>query len=206
MGSLVARRLGYAFLDTGAMYRAVTWLVLQRGIDPNDVAQVLEAARTMRMRVEPGRPGEDGVTRVYIDDTDVTPYLRTPEVERNVSAVSSIRDLRHILVHKQREVAQQGPLVMAGRDIGSVVLPDAPLKVFLEASLEERARRRWRELQARGQDISFEQVLDELRRRDALDSRTTPFQPAPGAVVIQTDELSLEEVVERILGLLECRS
>lgn len=202
----MAQRLGYAFLDTGAMYRAATWLVLQRGIDPADNEQVLQAVQSMRIDVRPGQPGEDSVTRVCIDDVDVTPYLRSPEVERIVSAVSSIRRLRRVLIEVQREVARQGPIVMAGRDIGTVVLPEAPLKIFLDASLEERARRRWRELVQKGEMVSLEQVRAELRRRDALDSRTTPFQPAPGTIVVHTDNLSLDQVVEEVLKHVPCRS
>ena len=205
MGSRVAARLSYPFLDTGVMYRAVTWLVLDRGIDPADASAVLRAAMEMRMRVEPALPGLDLSSRVYIDDNDVTTYLRSPEVEMNVSAVSGVRALRHILVDRQRELGRAGPIVMAGRDIGSVVLPDAPLKVYLDAALEQRARRRLQERLEKGEPVTFEQVLADLRRRDEMDNRTTPFRPAPGAVVIDTTNLSLDEVVEQVLGEVRCR-
>jgi cytidylate kinase len=209
----VARRLGYLFLDTGAMYRALTWLALERGLDPEDEEAIarLAAETTMEVSQPPpgsGEPQGSECCRVRVDGEDATPHLRTPEVEASVSLVSRVPAVRRKLVRIQRRLAQRGPTVMAGRDIGTAVLPAADLKVYLDASREERARRRWQQLALRGQAPSFESVLADLDRRDAIDSsrQVSPLRPAADAVMIKTDGLSLEEVVEKVLSLVEARA
>jgi cytidylate kinase len=187
------------------MYRALTWLVLQRGFDPNDEEAASRLAHEVRMEVGP--PPADGseFCSVRVDDRDATPFLRTPEVENAVSLVSRVPGVRKVLVRLQRRAARDAPIVMAGRDIGTTVLPDAELKVYLDASREERARRRQRQAALKGGSPSLEQVLADLDRRDAIDSERemSPLRPAEDADLINTDGLSMEEVVEKVLSLVE---
>lgn len=187
------------------MYRALTWLVLQRGIDPDDEAAASWLARRVRLEVGPPPPDGSELCSVRVDGQDATPFLRSPEVERAVSLVSRIPGVREALVALQRRVARGGPIVMAGRDIGTAVLPDAELKVYLDASREERARRRQRQAALGGSPPPLGQVLAELDRRDAIDSgrQASPLRPADDAVVINTDGVSVEEVVEKVLSLVE---
>ncbi len=208
VGNLLARRLGYLFIDTGAMYRALTWLALQRRLDPEDEEAMDRLATGTRMVVTPPRPGSTEQCRIRVDGEDATPHLRTPEVEASVSLVSRVPAVREALVRNQRELARGRPTVMAGRDIGTVVLPDADLKVYLEASRDERARRRRKQLALKDLAPSLEGVLADLERRDAIDSTrpVSPMRPAADAVVISTDGLTLEEVVEKVLSLAERRS
>jgi cytidylate kinase len=185
------------------MYRAVTWLALRRGIDPND-APALERftqAATIVVRDAPDDAIEP--TAVALDGDDATPHLRDDDVEANVSLVSRVPGVRATLVRIQRGLAAPGRVVMAGRDIGSVVLPDADLKVYLDASREVRARRRAEQLRAAGTDADIGALLADLTRRDGIDSsrQASPLTAAPGAVIIKTDEMTLEEVVRRIVTL-----
>jgi len=181
------------------MYRAVTWLALERKVDLHDEAALAGLAEGIAITLEDGR--------LLMDGKDVSDKLRSPEVGEAVSLVSRVPGVRQAMVALQRELAREGGVVMVGRDIGTVVLPDAPLKVYLDASPEERVRRRHQELVEAGRDITVQQVRDELARRDAIDSEraTSPLRPAEGAVIIDTDHLSLNEVVERILELVSCR-
>jgi GTP-binding protein len=199
VGSAVARRLGYRFLDTGSMYRAFTWFVLRKGIDPDDAESLHKTTSQVRLTVQ----GNNEHSRIIVDGEDATPYLTAPEVENAVSQVSRVPSVREAMVGIQRAAASDGGVVMAGRDIGTVVLPDAGLKVFLNASQEERAKRRHEQLIARGEDASFDNVLADLVRRDAIDSnrQTSPLRPAEDAVIVDTDGLTLEQVVERIISL-----
>lgn len=203
VGQLVARRLGYRFVDTGLMYRAVTWLALDRGVDPHDEAALARLVRSAGIALEPGPPAAPEAVRVRVDGTDVTDRLRSAEVGEAVSLVSRVAAVRSAMVALQRKLAQEGRVVMAGRDIGTVVLPDATLKVYLDASPKERIRRRHEELRSMGKDTSLEQVRDELALRDAIDRGrdVSPLRPARNAVVIDTDSLSLDEVAGRILEL-----
>jgi cytidylate kinase len=190
------------------MYRALTWLALRRGLDPEDEQAMGRLATETVMEVSPPPPGSSERCRVRVDGEDVTPHLRTPEVETAVSLVSRAPAVRRELVRMQRQLAQHGPTVMAGRDIGTAVLPDAELKVYLDASREERARRRRQQLAMKGPAPSLESVLADLEKRDALDSSrpVSPLRPATDAVVINTDGLTLEEAVEKVLSLVEARA
>ena len=198
VGRLVAARLGYRFLDTGTMYRALTWAALRRGLDFGDGDALEALARSVRLEVTPADDGGSG-DRLLLDGVDVTGHLRDLEVERWVSALSAVAGVRRVLVAAQRAMAAQGGVVMVGRDIGTVVLPDAPVKVYLEASVTERARRRHAEVDGPTED----EVQAELRRRDALDSERadSPLRAADDAVVIETDGMGIEAVVERIVAL-----
>jgi cytidylate kinase len=196
IGSLLARRLGYRFVDTGAMYRALTWLALELGIDLEDEKALEELA--LEASIELASEG------VMVGGRDVSPDIRREEVERGVSLVSKVAGVRRALVAKQRQMAQGGEVVVAGRDIGTVVLPHAELKLYLIASPEERARRRYLELVQRGQKGNYEQVLAELKRRDKIDSERAlaPLQPAPDAKTIDTDRLNIEQVLAEIMGII----
>jgi cytidylate kinase len=203
VGSLVASRLGYWFLDTGAMYRALTWWALEKGLNPLDEEAMARLARETRMSVD-AAPAESGEhSGVRVNGRDATPFLRTPSVEANVSFVSRVPGVRQAMVALQRRLASGRALVMAGRDIGTAVLPDADLKVYLDASRRERGRRRQEQLALRGEKVSLGRVLEDLARRDAIDSgrETSPLRQADDAVVINTEGLSLEETVERVLAV-----
>jgi cytidylate kinase len=199
VGKALARRLGWRFLDTGVMYRAVAWAALEKGIPLDDDNALTALAERLPLEM---RDGPD--PRWLVDGRDVTPLLRSPQVEAVVSRVAAVPGVRRALVERQRAWAQGGDIVVAGRDIGTVVLPDAPVKVFLLASVETRARRRWLELLATSPSPpSLEEVRRALEERDRLDSTRpiSPLQPAPDAVVIDTDPYTIDEVAERILAL-----
>ena len=203
VGTLLALRLGYRFIDTGVMYRALTWAVIRDKIDPNDEAAVAALAQNTQIEVD----SSDGLKdpRISVDGQDVTGNLRTSEIEQGVSRVSRFTEVRKAMVARQREFAVQGMLIMAGRDIGTVVLPDADLKIFLTASPEERARRRYLDMKESEQPSEFEQVLEELLQRDKLDTERTnsPLRPADGAHILNTETIDLTQVVERIIALAE---
>jgi len=203
IGRLLAEELGYIYLDTGVMYRAVTWAALDRHIPIEDEAAVAGLARTLRIDVL--RPTvEDGrQCTVLVDGQDVTWDIRRPEVDHGVSPVSAYAGVRAALTEEQRRMGREGRIVMVGRDIGTVVLPKADLKIYLDATLEERAGRRYREILARGEPAVLAEVLAAVRRRDEIDSSRSlaPLQPADDAVVVDTTFLSVEQVLERVLAL-----
>ncbi len=194
---LVARRLGYVYIDTGAMYRAMTLKVLSSGIDPSDEAAVVRLARGTQVSL----PNGDEL-RVFLDGTDVTEAIRSEDVTLNASLVSSYPAVRQLMVEKQREIGSRKGCVMDGRDIGTVVFPDADLKFFMVADIEERARRRQEQLLATGVELSIEQVVKELNERDLKDStrEASPLKKAIDAIEIDTTKLTIEEQVETILS------
>ena len=208
VGRLVAERLGYAFLDTGLMYRAATRQAIRAGVDVSDGDALTRMVEAMRIELA---TDSDGRQRVIIDDVDATDELRTPEVERNVSAVSAVQGVRRALVPKQRDVAvaERGRVVMVGRDICTKVLPDAGAKVYLNASDEVRARRRYEEMVAAGRSVEFKTVLAEVRRRDRLDAEIADSllglvkneESVEGVEVVETDGLGIGEVADRVVGL-----
>jgi len=205
IAELLARRLGYLYFDTGVMYRAVTWAALSRGIPIEDEPAVTSLAEQLRIDVTPPTADDGRQYTVLADGVDVTWAIRTPEVDANVSHVSAYPGVRRALVVQQRRVASGRRVVMVGRDIGTVVLPEADLKLYLDASVEERARRRWREVRARGEEADYEGVLASMHRRDEIDSNreVAPLRVAEGAVVVDTTDLSIGEVlaeVERLVG------
>ena len=204
VGGLLARRLGYRFLDTGVMYRALTWFILEQGASPQDEETVGRAAKSVRMDVSTAPPDGDEPSSVSVNGRDATQFLARPDVEANVSLVSRLPAVREAMVAIQRrEAGRAAGIVVAGRDIGTVVLPDADLKVYLDASPEERARRRQEQAERRGDATTQEGVSEELARRDTIDStrEASPLRPAADAVILDTDGLSLEQVVERILAM-----
>ena len=203
VGVALARRLGYRFFDTGAMYRAVTWLALRRGIDVHDAAALAVLAHSADVAVRDTPDAAIEPTGVIVDGQDATPHLREAEVEANVSLVSRVPAVRETLVRIQRELAAAGSVVMAGRDIGSIVLPDAGLKVYLDASVEVRARRRAAQMREAALDPNLEALMADLARRDGIDSsrQASPLTAAPDAVIINTDTLTIQEVMRRIEAL-----
>lgn len=206
VGSLLAERLGYRFIDTGAMYRALTWHALQRGIKLTDEEALSNLAAVTDIELLSGG-GESGSGAVLVNRRDVSADIRREEVEKGVSLVAMVGGVRQQLVAKQRQMASKGDVVMVGRDIGTVVLADAELKIYLRASPEERARRRHLELVQRGQRTTYGHVLADLERRDRLDSgrALSPLQPAGDARMVDTDGLNVEQVVAEVLRIIESR-
>ncbi len=198
----VAAQLQLLYLDTGAMYRAITWLALQRGIPLDDAEQLTQLAAQTQLRLQSG-PSPDEPTRIWANGQEITQAIRSPEVTRWVSQVAAVPGVRQELVKQQRLLGRDGGAVLEGRDIGTHVFPDAELKVFLTASLGERAQRRQHQLQAQGQVVSLEELKAQLEQRDRYDSerQIAPLRPAPDAILIDTDHLSQAEVENKIVTL-----
>ena len=196
VGRQLARRLGFRYLDTGVMYRAITWLALQCATSIEDAAKLGDLAHSHPITLH----GPEG-DQVLVGDQQVGRELRESQVDTNVSMVARVPQVRRALVRQQRELAEDGKIVMVGRDIGTVVLPHADLKVFLSASPGQRARRRWRDLLEQGQEVDFQQVLQETMSRDEIDSHRadSPLRPADDALSVDTEQLTIDQVVEWIL-------
>lgn len=200
LASHLAQRLGFLYLDTGAMYRAVALKVRRLGLDPREGEEIAKVARESRIEFR----REGGSQRVLLDGEDVTEALRAPGIGSLASQISVHSPVRRVLVEQQRRIAEGAVGVIAeGRDTTTVVFPQAHLKIFLTASLEVRACRRYEELKARGIRAEFAQVLEEMRERDRRDSTRadSPLQQAPDAVVVNTDSMSIEQMVEQVLAL-----
>jgi cytidylate kinase len=205
LGRRLADSLGYLFFDTGVMYRAVTWITLQRGVDVQDEPSVTSLAETVQIDVRPPSKEDGRVCDVLADGIDITWETRTPEVEENVSPVSRYRGVRQALASQQRRIGMRGRVVMVGRDIGTVVLPEADLKIYLDASAQERARRRYTEIINRGEKADYEQILAGVRMRDEIDSTRafSPLRPARDAMILDSDLLNADEVFVKVEAL--CR-
>lgn len=201
VGLATAARLRYRFVDTGAMYRAMTWLALRRGVDVRDAAALEALATSVRVEIAAADPATGEATAVVLDGEDATPHLREADVETNVSLVSRVPGVRAALVRIQRALAAEGGIIMAGRDIGTVVLPEADVKVYLDASPRVRAERRAAQMRLTGADPDVDALTAELARRDEIDSTraTSPLTPARDAMIINTDALALDEVVATIV-------
>ncbi|MFN7034895.1 MAG: (d)CMP kinase [Bellilinea sp.] len=203
IGVKLAERLGYLFFDTGIMYRAVTLAVIRAGITVDDEEAVTQFAQRVHIDVRPPSVADERKEDVLLDGEDVTWAIREPAVERWVSRVSAYAGVRKAMTELQRRIGKRGKVVMVGRDIGTVVMPDADLKIYLDASLEERAKRRYLELVQRGETVKFEEVLASLKRRDRIDTsrEIAPLKPAEDAVILNTDGLSVEEVLKKVVQL-----
>jgi cytidylate kinase len=201
---LLAQKLGYAYIDTGLLYRAVGVLAERRGLSTSDAEALGALARQLTFRFD----HQDGGLRLWVDGEDLTDHLRTAAAGAASSRVSALPQVRAALLDQQRALAQAGGVVMDGRDIGTVVLPQADLKVFLEADPQERARRRHEELRAKGDTLTLAQVASELVERDERDAQraVAPMRPADGALRVDSTHLSPEGVVERILARLAAAS
>ncbi|MCL4530930.1 MAG: (d)CMP kinase [Chloroflexi bacterium] len=205
LGRRLADSLGYLFFDTGVMYRAVTLLALQRGIDIRDEAAVTALAEVTTIDVLPASKFDGRAYDVIVEGKDVTWEIRSHEVDANVSIVSAYRNVRRAMSEQQRRIGQRGRVVMVGRDIGTVVLPEADLKIYLDASAEERAHRRHDEIEARGEAANYDDVLTKVIERDRIDSTrdVAPLKVAPDAVIIDSDRMDADEVFERARKLCE---
>ena len=201
VAKLVAESLGYIYIDTGAMYRSVAWRTLQAQQPLADVEKIVALAKDMNLKFSYA----GGKLQVAVNGTDVTEAIRSPEVTALVPEVAKIPALRQVLVGLQQEMAREGGVVMDGRDIGTHVLPDADIKLFLTASISERAKRRWLELQAKQIKIELAQLETEMIERDRQDSEreAAPLVQAEDALLIDTTAYSIDEVVQKIIGL--CR-
>ncbi len=200
LARLVASRLGFTYIDTGAMYRALGWAAQQRGLTAEQPLQATALLDEVDIRLLP-RP--DGGNQVLVNERDVTGEIRTPEIGQLASQLSALPGVRTRMVARQQEMAREGGVVMEGRDIQTVVLPEAEVKIFLLASAEERARRRCEELRQKGLTAELETVLAELQERDRRDTTRahSPLKAAPEAVWLDSDGLSIEEVVTRVLAI-----
>jgi cytidylate kinase len=203
IGLRLAKALGYLFFDTGVMYRAITWLALERGIDIYDKAAVTALAEEAQIDVAPASKSDGRVCDVLINGQDVTWEIRRRKVDENVSIISAYPGVRQIMSQQQRRIGQRGNIVMVGRDIGTVVLPDADLKIYLDATAEERAKRRFDELRARGSKANYDEILERVIERDRIDSTrdVAPLRAAEDAVVLDSDKLTADEVFEQVLAL-----
>ncbi|MGA8224067.1 MAG: (d)CMP kinase [Candidatus Acidiferrales bacterium] len=195
----VAELMGYVYIDTGAMYRALALKALRHGISLDASDALVQLARETRIDLR----AESSTQRVFLDTEDVTSAIRTPEVSQAASKVAVVGGVRHVLVAEQRRAGEQGGVVMEGRDIGSVVFPDAGLKIFLTASPEVRAHRRWREHQQKGDAIDLARTLDEIHERDRRDRErsTSPLVRAPDAVIVDSTAMESEEVARLVVLL-----
>jgi cytidylate kinase len=205
IGGRLAHKLGYLYLDTGVMYRAVAAAVLARDVEVADEAAVTALAGQVEIQVASPTIADGRDVTVLADGVDISWDIRRPAVERAVSPVSAYRGVRQAMVQQQRRIAQGGRVVMVGRDIGTVVLPDADLKIYLDAALQVRAERRYQERLARGEQSERAQVLAELRRRDEIDSQRqhSPLAVAPDAIIIDSTNLGIDEVMALVGHLLE---
>jgi cytidylate kinase len=203
LGKSLAEALGYLYFDTGVMYRAVTWLALQRGLDLGDEAGITALAQSVPIEVQPPSQADGRACDVIVEGVDITWETRRPEVEANVSVVSAYSGVRRALSAQQRRIGQRGQVVMVGRDIGTVVLPEADLKIYLDATAEERARRRYDEIIARGESADYDETLAKVIERDRIDSTrdVAPLKAARDAIVVDSDKLNAEEVFQQILAL-----
>jgi cytidylate kinase len=201
LGERLARHLGYLYFDTGIMYRALTLAGIERAIPLGDAGAVTRLAQSLMIDVQPPTVADGRQYTVIVDGEDVTWKLRIPEVERQVSLAASHPPVREVMRARQRAIGLRGCVVMVGRDIGSIVMPDAALKIYLDASLDERARRRSVELQRRGTPAVYSEVHAEIARRDALDRHV--MAPASDAMVIVSDGLSPEEITAAVLRRLD---
>ncbi len=203
VGSRLAEALSYLFFDTGIMYRAVTWIALDHDMDLKNEAAMTELAQNAQIDVRQPSQKDGRASDVVVGGKDVTWDVRSSDVDANVSLVSAYAGVRQALSEKQRNIGMRGRVVMVGRDIGTVVLPEADLKVYMDASAEERARRRYDEIIERGGKADYDEILSKMVERDRLDSTraVAPLRPADDAVIIQTDELSEDQVYARILEM-----
>ena len=211
LGYYLAQRLSYLYLDTGVLYRAVTWAALQHGVAITDEARITLLAEEVKIDVFPPTEEDGRQYTVRIGDTDITWAIRTPDVDHAVSPVSAYPGVRAALTRQMRRIAAPGHVVMVGRDIGTVVLPDADLKIYVVASAEARARRRLRDRLQQGCPSSYEQILQEIRRRDEIDSsrEAAPLRPAEDAILFDTTALSIEQMLaaaEQLVDACACKA
>jgi len=201
VAKILAKKLGYTYLDTGAMYRAVALLVKEKGISLEDRSLLKKVCESMKIRFV--YQGEE--QKIFLEERDISEEIRTSEIDLLSSDVSSIREVRDVMTALQRKIAENHNLVAEGRDMGTVVFPNARIKFFLTASFDTRVMRRYTERKNKGEDISLERIKEELAKRDAQDQSRSlaPLKPAEDAVIIDTSQLSIKEVVDKMLFYIE---
>ena len=209
LGYHLARRLKYLYLDTGVLYRAVTWAALQHAIPIEDEAAVTALAQELLIKVLPATARDGRQYTVRVGGEDITWAIRTPAVDRAVSPVSAYPGVRAVLTRQMREIGARGNVVMVGRDIGTVVLPDADLKLYVVAAAEERAHRRLLDRQAQGKTVAYEEVLAGIRCRDKIDSsrEAAPLRAAEDAIIFDNTTLSIKQMfreIDRLVGAMDC--
>jgi cytidylate kinase len=200
---MVAEKLGYLYIDTGAMYRAATLIVLEKKLPIGAANEIGKAVRSASIELASASESNDGRPHVFVDGRDVTDEIRTRAISNHVSAVSALLEVREVLVEKQKQMAAGGAVVLDGRDIGTIVMPNAELKIFLTASPEERARRRLIDLEKAGEKVSMEVLLKEIVERDYKDSHRAiaPLRKAEDAILLATDNMTIDSEVEEIIRL-----
>ncbi len=203
LGRTLADSLGYLFFDTGIMYRAITWIALQHDMDLLNEAAITELAQKAQIDIRPPSKDDGRACDVVIGEKDVTWDMRGDDVDANVSVVSAYAGVRQALSEHQRRIGLRGKVVMVGRDIGTVVLPEADLKIYLDASAEERAKRRYDEIIARGEESDYDEILKKVIERDRIDSTraVAPLRPADDAVIIDSDKMDAAQVFNHVLEL-----
>lgn len=202
VAKLVAKKFHYVYCDTGAMYRVVTLAALNRGISMEDTTQISKLAQEIKISFAPGEPEQ----KVFLNGEEVTTDIRQGRIDQNVSAVAAIPEVRQEMTNLQRQIAREGGIVMDGRDIGSTVLPDAPVKIFMVATAHERARRRYVENKAKGiKTASLEELQKEIELRDKKDSsrKVSPLTQAPDAIRLDTTQLTIDQVVDKISTIIK---
>jgi len=201
----LAEHLHYLFFDTGVMYRAVTLMALRNGIEIEHESAITALAERIQIDVQPPSKSDGRLNDVLVDDADVTWEIRQPDVEANVSIVSAYAGVRQAMTGQQRRIGSRNRVVMVGRDIGTVVMPEAGLKIYLDATVEERARRRYHECLVRGDIVEFSEIFESMQERDRIDStrQIAPLRPADDAIVIQSDKLDADQVLQKVLGLID---
>jgi len=202
MGKLIARELGYTYIDTGAIYRAITWKVLKNNIDINDENMISDIVSKTYITIS-----LKDYYHIFVDGEDVTEKIRDPKIDRNVSQIARLPKIRRQLIHLQRKLAEKGNIVMEGRDIGSVILPKADIKLYFSASEEERIKRRYKELIDKGYDVDYEEVKKHIVKRDEIDSKRkyAPLIKPKDAIIIDSTEKSIEEVKVEILKIIKSK-
>ncbi len=203
LGRRLADELGYLFFDTGIMYRAITWIALQQDMNLKDEAAITKLAAQAQIDIRPPSKSDGRACDVVIAERDVTWDMRGGDVDANVSVVSAYAGVRKALSEHQRRIGLRGKVVMVGRDIGTVVLPEANIKIYLDASAEERARRRFDEIIARGEKADYDEILKKVIERDHIDSTraVAPLRPADDAVIIDSDKMDADQVFARVMEL-----
>lgn len=199
---LLAKKLGYLYLDTGAMYRALTWKALKDKVDIKDEKALSQLAGKTQISLKPGPNLEN---KIYLDNQDITSFLRFPEIDKFVSLVSTVKKVRKIMVAQQKKIGKKGGIVAEGRDTTTVVFPQADIKIFLKASLEERARRRWKEKKSKGISLKREEITTGILKRDQIDSqrKISPLKISQGAIVIDNTHLTISQTLNKILSIVK---
>jgi CMP/dCMP kinase len=205
VGLKLANRLGFFFLDTGLMYRAVTWAALTRGFDINDESKISKLAANLEIIIKQPSKNDGRVNDIVVDGVDVSRKIIEQEVNDKVSQLSKYKGVRKSLTVQQQKIANNSKIVMVGRDIGTVVLPNADIKIFLKASLTERTKRRYKEELCRGGNPNYKEIFDNIEKRDLIDSTRAiaPLVPAKDAIIINTDNKSIDQVVDEILSKID---